>query len=159
MGNRRGQRRCPYGALRDDADAGKRLSHLRSDASLFYPPVAPAVATLSRELYRDGPGLTAASMDDFWQAYAGNQPYSVLSRLDLRQWPNLAALPPCVILTAEHDVLRDEGEAFAGLLNCHGVRVHYRRAGGMIHGFARMFTGSEAARQHVDWACNQLLAF
>jgi len=127
---------------------------------LFYPPVAPGLVTASRDFCRDGPGLTEATMEGFWRAYAGGRPDTPMpARFDLRRWRNLASLPPCVLLTAEHDFLRDEGEAFAGLLNCRGVRVHYRRAGGMIHGFARMLTGSDAARQHVDWACTQLLSF
>ena len=47
----------------------------------------------------------------------------------------LANLPPAIIVTAEYDVLRDEGEAFGRLLPMHGVMSEVRRIDGMIHQF------------------------
>jgi acetyl esterase len=44
-------------------------------------------------------------------------------------------LPPTHIVTAENDVLRDEGEAFAKAIDQNGGQVSLRRAEGMIHGF------------------------
>ena len=51
-----------------------------------------------------------------------------------------ADLPPAVILTAEHDVLREEGEAYAARLAQECVRVAHRRFDGQMHGFF-MLTG------------------
>lgn len=142
---------------------------------LFYPPIAPVVSTESRDRYRSGPGLTVNTMEEFWHYYAGSPAEGAVDRptgnhhrkgsdsfsdprLDLRRWPGLNKLPPCVIMTAEHDILRDEGEFFARLLKEHGNDVQCLRAAGMPHGFARMLNASARARDHVDAACARFLA-
>jgi acetyl esterase len=48
---------------------------------------------------------------------------------------NLANLPPAIIVTAEYDVLRDEGEAYGELLLMNEVFAEVRRIEGMIHNF------------------------
>jgi acetyl esterase/lipase len=74
---------------------------------------------------------------------------------------NLANLPPAVVLTAEHDVLRDEGELYATRLLKAGVPVRHQRCAGQMHGFFTMvdlLPGAGEALDYVTAAINEQLA-
>jgi acetyl esterase len=88
----------------------------------------------------DGYGLTRNAMQWFWQHYLGpdgdgSHPYVSPLRAD-----DLRGLPPALILTAEYDPLRDEGEAYAQRLAAAGVSVTCKRYDGMVH----MFLGPDS---------------
>ncbi|WP_175732935.1 alpha/beta hydrolase [Burkholderia ambifaria] len=63
---------------------------------------------------------------------------------------DFAGLPPAVILTAEYDPLRDEGEAYGRLLHASGVKVDTIRSDGMLHGFFDMGAISPGAQTWID---------
>ena len=65
-----------------------------------------------------------------------------------------------MVLTAEHDVLRDEGEAYAERLSEAGVQVDFMRHEGQTHGFFMllMLPGSERGFQQVVKAVRAVIA-
>jgi acetyl esterase len=66
---------------------------------------------------------------------------------------SLQGLPPTVISTAEFDPLRDEGDAYAGVLRDAGVEVAHFPEPGMIHGYFRLGAVSPAAESARLRAC------
>lgn len=104
--------------------------------------------------------LTREAMVWFWDHYVPdgarrNEPDASPLRAS-----NFKDLPPAVILTAEHDVLRDEGEAYAERLMQAGVPVDLKRYEGQTHGFFSMIPlpGSERGFQHVIKAIRAAIA-
>ena len=64
--------------------------------------------------------------------------------------PDLTGLPPALIITAEHDPLRDESEAYGGRLRDAGIRVTLRREPGLIHGFMTLDEVSPGCAAAID---------
>jgi acetyl esterase len=101
--------------------------------------------------------LTRDAMIWFWDHYTPDP--SARRNVDASplQADDLSGLPPAIVLTAEHDVLRDEGEAYAERLREAGVPVEHQRFPGQMHGFFTMVNvlpgaaaGLEYAAGHVD---------
>ena len=117
---------------------------------LIYPVIDAAQDTPSYEENSDGYFLTAAYMRWFWEQYLGPGGDSDDGYASVLRHPDLAGLPPTLMITAEYDPLRDEGEAYADALEAAGVPVTTYRAPGMFHGFFNMdavLDGSKLAQQ------------
>jgi len=70
--------------------------------------------------------------------------------------PDLSGLAPAVVVTAEFDPLRDQGEAYAAALERAGVPVIARRYDGLIHGFFDLGALSPASAEAVAEICGDL---
>jgi len=104
---------------------------------LFIPATDASVDTESYHAYGEGRFLARAFMKYGWDLYAPDQatrnsPYVSPLRASLDE---LKDLPPALVITAENDPLRDEGEAYARKLKEAGVDVTATRYNGMIHDF------------------------
>jgi acetyl esterase len=105
-------------------------------ALLIYPVLDARMASLSYAENAEGWFLTADLMRWFWRCYlADDDGRSPLASPALAADDQLAAFPPTVIVTAERDPLRDEGDAFAARLAATGVDVDHVRATGLFHSF------------------------
>src|SRR5258708_5321102 len=102
---------------------------------LFYPVTDAAFDTASYHQFAEGYHLRRDAMMWFWDQYTRhlgerNEITASPLRASVAQ---LQGLPPALIITAEADVLRDEGEAYANKLREAGVRVTAVRFQGTIH--------------------------
>ncbi len=118
---------------------------------LVYP--VTNLSSFDTDSYRefaDGYFLTRSEMEWFRDCYlAGPGDASHWSASPLLAG-DLSGLPPALVITAECDVLRDEGEAYARRLEQAGVRVTCTRYPGMIHPFFSMPGSIASARTAID---------
>src|SRR5712692_6308783 len=107
---------------------------------LFYPVTDAAFDTASYHQFAEGYHLRRDAMMWFWDQYTRNpSERNEITASPLRAGvAQLKRLPPALIVTAEADVLRDEGEAYANKLREAGVRVTAVRFQGTIHDFVML---------------------
>jgi acetyl esterase len=105
---------------------------------LIYPVIDAACNSPSYTENAEGYFLSAAGMQWFWDHYLGPDGDGTQQNASPIRAHDLSGLPPAVVITAEFDPLRDEGEAYAEALHAAGVPVVTRRYDGMIHGFVSM---------------------
>ncbi|MFI8338740.1 alpha/beta hydrolase [Streptomyces sp. NPDC085639] len=104
---------------------------------LFYPVTDANFDTGSYQQFAEGYFLRRDGMQWFWDQYTTDErERAQITASPLRATvEQLAGLPPALVITAEADVLRDEGEAYAAKLRQAGVAVTAVRIQGVIHDF------------------------
>jgi acetyl esterase len=117
---------------------------------LIYPVLDHDFERPSYVANAEGFGMTRDHMKWYWDNYLPDSEKrshplaSPLLAADLR------ALPPALVVTAEHDVLRDEGEDYAARLRDAGVDVTLTRYDGMVHGFFRTAGAVDGGKDLID---------
>ncbi|HWC02258.1 MAG TPA: alpha/beta hydrolase [Methylomirabilota bacterium] len=117
---------------------------------LIYPVTDNDLNTLSYIENSTGYILTREGMRWFWNHYLAHERQGLEPHASPLRAPSLAGLPPALVITAECDPLRDEGEAYAARLRDAGVPVTVTRYAGMFHGFVRMTRILDKARTALD---------
>ncbi|MFI6743252.1 alpha/beta hydrolase [Nonomuraea sp. NPDC050451] len=123
---------------------------------LLCPATDASFDTVSYREFAEGYFLRADGMRWCWDQYTADK----AQRAEITASPlrattrELAGLPPALVITAEADVLRDEGEAYAAKLRAAGVPVTAVRYHGVIHGFLTLnaLRGTHAAQAAIDQA-------
>jgi acetyl esterase len=107
---------------------------------LFYPVTDAAFDTGSYAQFATGYFLQREGMRWFWDQYTAdeNQRAEITASPLRASTEQLAGLPETLVITAEADVLRDEGEAYAAKLRAAGVAVTATRYLGVIHDFVML---------------------
>ena len=120
---------------------------------MIYPATDFASQAPSKTENANGYYLTADDMDWFENHYLNSKADRLNPLASPMQASDLSNLPPALILTAEYDPLRDEGEEYGRRLQEAGVPVIIRRYAGMVHGFFGMgMVIDEAARAVAETA-------
>jgi acetyl esterase len=122
---------------------------------LLYPVLETHEERPSYEAYATGHLLTRAVMREFIAAY--------LPHAETRKSPGasplrsgeLHRLPPTAVLSAPADVLRSEAEAFAERARAAGVKLEWRDAHGLVHGFGNLLAFARC-RDEVRWLAQWL---
>lgn len=125
---------------------------------LIYPFLDPTGGFDSYDTAADG--FERGEAEWYWQQYAATE--ADLANPDLAPLlsDRLGTLPPTLVVTAEHDPLRDEGEHLAARLAEEGVDVVGTRYLGLVHGFWRhvdVFYGAEPLTRQVASFLRMLL--
>jgi acetyl esterase len=136
--------------LRDEGGPALRGQLLIYPVTDYHTPGTP-----SYQENAEGYGLTRDTMLWFWDHYL-NSPSDAANPLasPLRA-PDLRGLPPALMVTAEYDPLRDEGELYAARLREAGTPAITSRWDGMNHGFffwaGRVDKAGEAMAESCRW--------
>jgi acetyl esterase len=122
---------------------------------LVYPVLDAAGDTASWREYADGYHLTADGMRWYWDHYLGGAGGAAPDASPLRA-AFVGGLPPALVIGAEYDILRDEGEAYAARLAEAGVDASASRHAGVVHGFVRWRAVTGAAEDALQEAAAAL---
>jgi acetyl esterase len=118
--------------------------------ALVYPMLDPACDSASQHEFGEGFLFTRADLQWFWRHYLSGPEDAVDPLAAPLLARRLEGLPPALIVTAEYDPLRDEGEAHADRLAEAGVPVTAKRYDGLIHACFQMGGVIDRSRSVID---------
>jgi acetyl esterase len=127
------------------------------DFQLLLYPVTDS--DLDRASYREnGQGylLERDTMRWFWDHYCPDPAQRRSAQASPLRAADLSGLPPAMVITAEFDPLRDEGEAYAAALSAAGGQAEARRFDGLVHDFFATAEIFPSSRSGFDQACQAL---
>jgi acetyl esterase len=104
----------------------------------------------SASLFGEGYGLDRIEMDGFSSAYLPDPAYGANPYASPLLAPSLSGLAAAHVITAEYDILRDSGEAYADRLEAAGVPTTRRRMLAQTHGSAALWQNWQPAREWMD---------
>jgi acetyl esterase len=125
---------------------------------LLYPVTDRGCDTPSFREHADGTNLTAETMRWYWAQYLPDASQANDPEVSPLRAPDLEGLPPALVVTAGHDPLRDEGEAYARRLEEAGVPVIPSWYEGQIHGFLRLPAQIPRAWEAIDEVASSVWA-
>lgn len=118
---------------------------------LIYPATDRTQQTPSLRDLREGVTLDARILEYFNDGYFGGVDVDTSDpRISPARALDHSKAPPAHIVTAEYDPLRDEGKAYADILEAAGVAVSYECYAGLMHNFAQQTAVVSAAKRAVD---------
>ncbi len=123
---------------------------------LIYPVTDARMNTPSYQEQSDAKPLNAAMMSWFWNHYLKNESQGREAYASPLQAQSLRGLPPAIIITAELDPLRDEGESYARRLADEGVSVNFKHFDGVAHEFFGLAGAVSKAAEAVKFAAEGL---
>jgi acetyl esterase len=128
--------------------------------ALVYPVTDADLDNASYRAAENQLMLTRDSMIWFWDHYLPDEARRSETDASPLQAEDFSGLPPAIVLTAEYDVLRDEGEAYADRLAEAGVPVDRHRHPGQMHGFFTllMVPGHEEAIEQIATSLDKNLS-
>jgi len=120
--------------------------------------ICPAtdLSKLNKRSYEecDNFSLSKAQMQWFITHYLGELQSANVPLASPLLAKNHNELPPAIIVTAEHDVLRDEGKLYAEKLKDHGVAIEYYCMSHMIHAGVYWAVAHDVVKQDIEYICS-----
>ena len=113
-------------------------------SQLLIYPATDALRSITDSPYESirenasAPILTSELTKSFWDHYLTDENDAENKYASPIRADDLSGLPPTLLITAQYDPIRDEGEAYGDRLQAHGVDVELIRYDGLIHGFIQL---------------------
>ncbi len=118
--------------------------------ALLYPVISRNQDSASWRELAGAPVVNAEQVRVAWSWYVPPGCEAAPADIAPEGCDDLSGLPPALVLTAEYDPLRDEGEAYAAALQRAGVAAVVHRYPGMVHGFAGLAGVIPAGRDAIE---------